>query len=88
MGDTTWIMVSTVLVMFMFMPGLALFYGGLVGQRNILSIIMHSLSAFIIVTIVWVLWGYSIAFGPGIAEILEDSTLSALIMLDLTPKTA
>jgi Amt family ammonium transporter len=65
-GDTTWIIVATVLVMFMFMPGLALFYGGLVGQRNILSTVMHSLSAFVIVTLVWVLWGYSFAFGPGI----------------------
>lgn len=65
-GDTTWIIVATVLVMFMFMPGLALFYGGLVGQRNILSTVMHSLSAFVIVTLVWVLWGYSFAFGPGV----------------------
>lgn len=63
-GDTTWLIVSTVLVMFMFMPGLALFYGGLVGQRNVLSTIMHSLSAFVVVTLVWVLWGYTIAFGP------------------------
>ncbi|MFF2483038.1 ammonium transporter [Paenibacillus sp. NPDC058071] len=65
-GDTTWIIVATVLVMFMFMPGLALFYGGLVSHRNILSTVMHSLSAFVIVTLVWVLWGYSFAFGPGI----------------------
>ncbi|GLX71242.1 ammonium transporter [Paenibacillus glycanilyticus] len=68
-GDTTWIIVATVLVMFMFMPGLALFYGGLVGQRNILSTVMHSLSAFVIVTLVWVLWGYSFAFGPGIGGV-------------------
>ncbi|ACT02180.1 ammonium transporter [Paenibacillus sp. JDR-2] len=66
-GDTTWIIVATVLVMFMFMPGLALFYGGLVGQRNFLSTVMHSLSAFVIVTLVWVLWGYSFAFGPGVS---------------------
>lgn len=64
-GDTAWLLVSTVLVMFMFLPGLALFYGGLVSQRNILSTIMHSLSTFLVVTIVWVLWGYSLAFGPG-----------------------
>lgn len=68
-GDTAWLIVSTVLVMFMFMPGLALFYGGLVGKRNILSTVMQSLSAFIIVTLVWVLWGYSFAFGPGIGGI-------------------
>ncbi|UUZ95075.1 ammonium transporter [Paenibacillus sp. P25] len=68
-GDTTWLLVSSALVMFMFMPGLALFYGGLVGQRNILSTVMHSLSAFVIVTLVWVLWGYSFAFGPGVGGI-------------------
>ncbi|WP_244226765.1 ammonium transporter [Paenibacillus protaetiae] len=55
--------------MFMFMPGLALFYGGMVSQRNILSTVMHSLSAFVIVTLVWVLWGYSFAFGPGVGGV-------------------
>jgi Amt family ammonium transporter len=64
-GDTTWLLVSAALVLFMFIPGLALFYGGLVSQRNILSTMMHSLSSLAIVSIVWVLWGYSFAFGPG-----------------------
>lgn len=64
-GDTTWLLVSAALVLFMFVPGLALFYGGLVSQRNILSTMMHSLSTLSVVSIVWVLWGYSFAFGPG-----------------------
>jgi Amt family ammonium transporter len=64
-GDTTWMLVSAVLVLFMFVPGLSLFYGGLVSHRNILSTMMHSLSSLVVVTIVWVLWGYSLAFGPG-----------------------
>ena len=63
-GDTAWVLVSTGLVMLM-VPGLALFYGGLVRQKNALNTFMMSLSALGIVTVQWVLAGYSIAFGPG-----------------------
>lgn len=63
-GDTAWVLVSTALVMLM-VPGLALFYGGLVRQKNALNTFMMSLSALGIVTVQWVLVGYSIAFGPG-----------------------
>ena len=63
-GDTAWVLVSTGLVMLM-VPGLALFYGGLVRQKNALNTFMMSLSALGIVTVQWVLGGYSIAFGPG-----------------------
>jgi Amt family ammonium transporter len=63
-GDTAWVLVSTALVMLM-VPGLALFYGGLVRQKNALNTFMMSLSALGIVTVQWVLAGYSIAFGPG-----------------------
>lgn len=69
-GDTAWLLISTAIVLFMTIPGLALFYGGLVGQRNVLSTIMHSLSSVLIVTVVWVLWGYSFAFGSDIAGFL------------------
>ena len=65
-GDTAWVLVSTGLVMLM-VPGLALFYGGLVRQKNALNTFMMSLSALGIVTVQWVLAGYSIAFGPGSA---------------------
>jgi Amt family ammonium transporter len=63
-GDTAWVLVSTGLVMLM-VPGLALFYGGLVRQKNALNTFMMSLSALGIVSVQWVLVGYSIAFGPG-----------------------
>ena len=63
-GDTTWMLLSTALVMLM-TPGLALFYGGMVRSKNVLNILMQSFVALGIVTLVWVLWGYSLAFGPG-----------------------
>ena len=63
-GDTAWVLISTALVMLM-VPGLALFYGGLVRQKNALNTFMMSLSALGLVTVQWVLGGYSIAFGPG-----------------------
>ena len=63
-GDTAWMLVSTALVMLM-TPGLALFYGGMVRSKNVLNILMQSFVALGIVTLVWVLWGYSLAFGPG-----------------------
>ncbi|MFQ6019286.1 MAG: ammonium transporter, partial [Dehalococcoidia bacterium] len=62
-GDTTWILVSSAMVMLM-TPGLAFFYGGLVRNKNALSTIMHSFAMIAIVSVVWVLWGYSLAFGP------------------------
>ncbi|HET7521557.1 MAG TPA: ammonium transporter [Candidatus Limnocylindria bacterium] len=62
-GDTAWILVSTALVMLM-TPGLALFYGGLVRRKNVLSTIMHSFFILALVSVTWVLWGYSLAFGP------------------------
>ena len=62
-GDTAWILVSTALVMLM-TPALALFYGGLVRQKNVLSTIMHSIFMLALISVQWVLWGYSLAFGP------------------------
>jgi Amt family ammonium transporter len=62
-GDTAWVLVSTALVMLM-TPGLALFYGGLVRRKNVLSTIMHSFFLLGLVSVIWVLWGYSLAFGP------------------------
>jgi ammonium transporter, Amt family len=62
-GDTAWLLVSTALVLLM-MPGLALFYGGLVRTKNVLSTFMHTFVALAIVTLQWVLFGYSLAFGP------------------------
>jgi Amt family ammonium transporter len=64
-GDTTWMMLSTILVLFMALPGLALFYGGLVRSKNVLSILMQCTMITAVVIVVWVLWGYSFAFGGG-----------------------
>jgi Amt family ammonium transporter len=64
-GDTAWLLVSTALVMIM-LPGLALFYGGLVRRKNVLSTIMHSFFGLAIVSVVWVLVGFSLAFAPDV----------------------
>ncbi|MBE7184451.1 MAG: ammonium transporter [Methylobacterium mesophilicum] len=62
-GDTTWMMISTILVLFMVMPGLALFYGGLVRAKNMLSVLMQSTMITAVVILIWVSYGYSFAFG-------------------------
>ena len=62
-GDTAWVLMSAALVMLM-TPGLALFYGGLVRSKNVLSTIMHSFFILALVSVTWVLWGYTLAFGP------------------------
>ncbi|WP_444453282.1 ammonium transporter [Rhodobacter capsulatus] len=64
-GDVAWMMTSTLLVLFMIVPGLALFYGGLVRTKNMLSVLMQTTMITAVVMIVWVLWGYSFAFGGG-----------------------
>jgi len=63
-GDTAWMLMSTALVMLM-LPGLALFYGGLVRRKNVLSTIMHSFFGLALISIVWILVGFSLAFAPG-----------------------
>ncbi len=68
-GDTAWIMTSAALVLFMTVPGLALFYGGMVRKKNILSTMMHSFSIAALVSILWMVIGYSLAFTPGNAFI-------------------
>lgn len=64
-GDTAWILTSTALVLFMTLPGLALFYGGLVRAKNVLSVLMQCFSIACIVSILWVVYGYSLSFGDG-----------------------
>ena len=64
-ADTAWIMVATALVLFMTLPGLALFYGGLVRARNVLSVFMHCFAIACLMSILWLVAGYSIAFGDG-----------------------
>ena len=62
-GDVSWMMMSTVLVLFMTLPGLALFYGGLVRSKNMLSILMQTTTIACVMMIVWVIYGYSFTFG-------------------------
>ena len=64
-GDTAWMLMSTALVMIM-LPGLALFYGGLVRRKNVLSTIMHSFFGLALVSVVWVVVGFTLAFGPDV----------------------
>ena len=68
-GDTAWILLCSALVIFMTLPGLALFYGGLVRSKNVLSILMQCLVVFSLVAVLWVLYGYSLAFTEGNAFI-------------------
>ena len=64
-GDTAWILTATALVLLMTLPGVALFYGGLVRSRNVLSVMMQCLGVAALATILWTVYGYSLAFGDG-----------------------
>ena len=64
-GDTAWMLTSTILVLFMTIPGLSLFYAGLVRTKNVLSVMMQCFAITALMTILWTLFGYSIAFGDG-----------------------
>ena len=64
-ADTAWIIVATALVLFMTLPGLALFYGGLVRARNVLSVFMQCFGIACLMSVLWLVFGYSIAFGSG-----------------------
>ncbi len=67
-ADTAWIIVATALVLFMTLPGLALFYGGLVRSKNVLSVFVHCFALTGVMTLLWVAYGYSLAFGNGGAQ--------------------
>ena len=71
-GNTAWMLIASALVVFMTVPGLALFYGGLDKAKNVLNTVAMSLSAFAIVTLTWVIIGYSIAYGDDIAGFLGN----------------
>src|SRR5262247_1833508 len=77
-GDTAWMLTSAALVLMMTAPGLALFYGGLVRGKNVLSVLMHSFITAAVVSVTWVLWGYSLAFGPDHLGVVGDLTLFGL----------
>jgi Amt family ammonium transporter len=83
-GDTAWILTSTTLVLLMTLPGLALFYGGLVRTKNLLSILMQCLASAGLMGLLWVLVGYSLAFGEGNAWIGD---LSMAGLAGITPES-
>jgi Amt family ammonium transporter len=83
-GDTAWILVSTALVMLM-TPGLALFYGGMVRRKNVLGTIMHSFIAIALISVQWILFGYTLSFGPDVNGIIGDLSWAGLSGVGLTP---
>ena len=80
-GDTAWMLTASALVLLM-TPGLAFFYGGLVRVKNVISTIMYSFIAMAVVSVVWVLWGYSLAFGEG-TDFIGDFSLAGLSGIDI-----
>lgn len=68
-GDTAWMLISTALVMLM-TPGLAIFYAGMARRKNVLGTIMHSFFILCLISVQWILWGYSLAFGPDVGGII------------------
>ena len=71
-GDTAWVLVATALVLFMTLPGLALFYGGLVRSKSVLSVIMQCVSIAALASILWLAIGYSLAFGDSVGGVIGD----------------
>ncbi len=82
-GDTAWLLVCTAIVIFMTLPGLGLFYGGLVRSKNMLSVLMQCVLVFAVVAVLWTLYGYSLAFTPGNAFF---GGWDRLFMKGLTPE--
>jgi len=83
-GDTAFMLIATAMVMLM-TPGLALFYGGLVRSKNVLGTIMHSMICLGVVSIIWVLYGYSLAFGPDNNGLIGNLSLMGLNGVTLSP---
>src|ERR1035438_2946557 len=79
-ADTAWMLTSTVLVLFMTLPGLALFYAGLVRAKNVLSVLMHCVAVACLVSVLWYAGAYSLAFTAGNAWVGD---LSQLFLLGL-----
>jgi Amt family ammonium transporter len=84
-ADTAWVLVSSALVLVMIVPGLALFYGGLVRSKNVLGTIMHSFVILCLVSVLWLLFGYSLAFGPDKWGIIGGLEWAGLSGVGLTP---
>src|SRR5215813_12396136 len=84
-GDTAWMLTSAALVLMMTSPGLALFYGGLVRGKNVLSVLMHSFILVAVISVQWVLYGYSLAFGPDTGHVVGSLAWVGLNGVGLEP---
>src|SRR5881397_3732402 len=83
-GDTAWLLASAALVMFM-TPGLAFFYGGLVRAKNVLGTVMQSFVALGLVTVVWAVVGYTLAFGPDKGRVIGGLNFAGLAGVGAKP---
>lgn len=84
-ADTAWVLISSALVLAMIVPGLALFYGGLVRSKNVLGTIMHSFVILCMVSLLWLLVGYSLAFGPDKKGLIGGLEWAGLSSVGMTP---
>jgi len=83
-GDTAWLLISSALVMLM-TPALGFFYGGLVRRKNVLATIMHSFFILALISVQWVLWGYSLAFGPDVKGVIGNLSWVGLNGVGMSP---
>ncbi len=83
-GDTAWMMLSTLLVILMIIPGVALFYGGLVRAKNMLSVLTQVMAIFCLISILWAVYGYSLAFGDGGGMNWAIGDLSKMFLAGIT----
>lgn len=86
-GDTAWLLTSSALVLAMTAPGLALFYGGMVRRKNAMGTMMHSFIILCLISVQWVLWGYSLSFGPDKGHLIGGLEWIGLSGVGLEPNT-
>jgi ammonium transporter, Amt family len=84
-GDTAWMLTATALVLFMTIPGLALFYAGMVRVKNVLSVLMQCFALAALMSIIWMLYGYSLAFGDGGSLNQWIGSLEKILLVGVTP---
>lgn len=84
-GDTAWVLASSALVLAMVVPGLALFYGGLVRSKNALGTIMHTFIILCLITLIWILFGYSLSFGPDKGGVIGGLEWAGLHSVGMEP---
>jgi ammonium transporter, Amt family len=84
-GDTSWLLISSALVLMMTIPGLSLFYGGLVRRKNVLSVLMQCFMITCLISVQWMLWGYSLSFGPDIKGFIGNLSWFGLKSVGLEP---